>query len=88
MDQLGLLTEQIRDKSSKPDAPAGDSTVFQLLSHTSGVASETDSSVVRTLLRQAETAAILYADPARNELGGPVKQLADSAIGAAASRHP
>ena len=33
----------------------------------SGVGRETDSSVVRTLLRQAETAVILYADPATRQ---------------------
>jgi aminopeptidase N len=32
-----------------------------------GVGRETDSSVMRTLLRQAETAVVLYADPARRE---------------------
>ena len=32
-----------------------------------GVASESDSSVVRTLLRQVETAVVLYSDPARRE---------------------
>ncbi len=32
-----------------------------------GVGRETDSSVMRTLLRQAETAAVLYTDPARRD---------------------
>ena len=32
-----------------------------------GVASESDSSVVRTLLRQVETAVVLYSDPSRRE---------------------
>ena len=43
-----------------------------------GVGRETDSSVVRTLLRQAETAVILYADPATRD--ATMRRLADGLL--------
>jgi aminopeptidase N len=43
-----------------------------------GVGRETDSSVVRTLLRQAETAVILYADPAAR--AATMRRLADGLL--------
>ncbi|MDQ1601189.1 MAG: aminopeptidase, partial [Actinomycetota bacterium] len=44
-----------------------------------GVGRETDSSVVRTLLRQAETAVILYADPTTRD--ATMQRLADGLLG-------
>ena len=50
-----------------------------------GVRTETDSSVVRTVLRQAETACLLYCDPAqrrdvRNQLAAGLTQLMHEAM--------
>ena len=49
-----------------------------------GVGRETDSSVMRTLLRQAETAVVLYTDPARRD--ETRRRLADGLLDAAPRR--